>query len=54
MSLSWAVFVLLLVWFGISVPLVFVGAFFGFKAQNQRARPRRAAARLRRLCPGPP
>merc|ERR1712146_130033 len=25
-------FVLLLMWFGISVPLVFVGAFFGFKA----------------------
>ena len=24
------------------VPLVFAGAFFGFKAQNQRARPRRA------------
>ena len=26
-------FVLLLMWFGISVPLVFVGAFFGFKAK---------------------
>ena len=24
---------LLLMWFGISVPLVFVGAFFGFKAK---------------------
>merc|ERR1711871_1151734 len=26
-------FVLLLMWFGISVPLVFLGAFFGFKAK---------------------
>merc|ERR1719453_1061797 len=26
-------FVLLLMWFGISIPLVFLGAFFGFKAK---------------------
>jgi transmembrane 9 superfamily protein 2/4 len=28
----WTLFVLLLLWFGISVPLVFLGAYFGYRA----------------------